>query len=622
MAGKVKSRIRKARESGNEGLAVWLENREIHRAEGLPLWEYDRDNPKPDGDVSKSTVRPHGEKVAIRVNDGRDIPDSIKYSGEIPELEKKVLDDIRQSKKKLKEKCRRLADSNSIDELKTTFKVLKRLDNEEKKLVYRYDFEAFDRDLFSDLQDRVETAQFHFDMIGLYENHKRACVICPRGHAKSTTARKYILHQILYNKTQYTVIVGASEDMAGQNLRWVRDQLIENPKIVEIYGYLKNKDKWADTEFQTNTKIKVSAKGASQKIRGSNERGRPDLIYIDDLEEDEGVVSKDRRAKLSRWFKEALLPAKSKNGRIIITGTILHLDSLLNNISKNKVRDHIDWKVLWYQAINVDDKTGDEYALWEELKPIDELKALREADPQTFAQEYQNSPTSGAMAVFHSDQYQHYGVESMYIDPVDGSIRINNKLLNLVITTDLAVSEKEGSDYTVFMVSGMDEDSNLYVLDYDRFRSSDPYHQIDMLFDLSKKWGCSHITMEEIAFQTVFKKLFEREMDLRGEYFYIQEMKRKAMKKIFRLKALKGPISKGLIYWQHCHVHIEEELNQVTATSLGVHDDVIDALSDAWECLIEIHEETVVKEPTVNSYEWIKEEYNVIPWHEQLQMQR
>ncbi|NIM44927.1 MAG: hypothetical protein GTO54_04735 [Nitrososphaeria archaeon] len=281
-----------------------------------------------------------------------------------------MIERIREKKSVLKNKAR---DSRTNDkELKTIYKMMKRLDAEEKRIIYRYDFKRFDEDCFQELQDRVETAPFHFEMFGLYQDSRRACVVCPRGHAKSTTARKYILHQILYQETQYTIIVGASEDMAAQNLRWVRDQLVDNAAITSVYGYLKNKDKWADTEFQTNTGIKVSAKGAGQKIRGANEKGRPDLIYMDDMEEDEQVSSKDRREKLRKWMTQAVMPALSRNGRIIITGTILHLDSLLKNISRNLIKDHIDWDVLWYQAITT--REGKEEALWPEHKPLDVFK--------------------------------------------------------------------------------------------------------------------------------------------------------------------------------------------------------------------------------------------------------
>lgn len=602
MPGSAKKKARLLRERGENDLADWFEAKEKARADGLVLWKWLKDNPKPGTEV-KSDAQKRSEGYSRLIEGEEEFKGGREW--EIPVGEKRVLEKIRQSKAELKVKAKEAAARNADTELKTLFKVIKRLSNEERKIVFRYDFKAFDEYMFQDLQDRVDTADFHFDMVRLYERSKRACVVCPRGHAKSTTARKYILHQILYELTRYTILVGASEDMAAQNLRWIRDQFTDNERLIEVYGYWKNKDKWADTEFQTNNGIKVTAKGAGQKIRGANERGRPDLIYIDDLEEDEQVSSKDRREKLRRWFTQALMPAKSRMGRVIMTGTILHLDSLLKNISENLVKDHLDWSVLFYQAIGVNDE-GEEYALWEEHKPLEELKKLREIDPETFAQEYQNNPVSGSMGVFKREEYRYYDASGVTRDE-SGHFSVNGKRLNILVTTDLALSEKEGSDYTVFMVTGMDDQSNLYVLGYERFRSSDPYEQIDILFRMLGEWGCDMLTMEQVAFQKTFKRIFEYEMEKRGVYFYIHEMARQAMRKIFRIKSLKGPIRAGKLYWLDDHYEIEEELGQVTTTSLGSHDDVIDCLADAWELQFEMYEDKGGRKAEINTVEWLIE---------------
>lgn len=613
MPGSPKRRIKKLRSQGNDELADWLENREKIRADSGALWRWEKENPKPVDDGEKAPVSTvTSTKQAI--NYFKDNKEDLKKK-HIPDNEQKILEDISQSKEVLKDK----APTASETEVRTIYRVLKRLDNEEKRIIFRYNFKAFDEEFFQDLQDRVATAPFHFEMVDLYNTTKRACVVCPRGHAKSTTARKYILHQILYSETRYCVIVGASEDMAAQNLRWIRDQLTENEKIIRVYGYLKNKDKWADTEFQTNTQIKVVAKGAGQKIRGANERGRPDLIYIDDLEEDEQVSSKERREKLRRWLVQALLPAKSRTGRIIITGTILHLDSLLKNISENKVKDHLPWQVLWYQAISKDGENK-EQALWPDHKPLSELRKLRETDPETFSQEYQNNPASGAMAVFNREEYRYIKENDIHIDEHLGRVYVNKKPVNLLITTDLALSEKEGADYTVFNATGMDAASNLYDLEYERFRSSDPYEQIDMMFYLLKKWHCDYLSLEQVAFQKTFKRMLEYEMEKRGFFFYVHEISRQAIRKIFRIKSLKAPIKAGKIFWQHHHVELEEELSQVTATSLGTHDDVIDTLADAWEIQIELQDDRGGQKAEINTVQWAIDEGLLITTKEEQEL--
>lgn len=499
----------------------------------------------------------------------------------------------------------------SEEELKDYVKAIERADIEQKKIIYKYDFARFVDELFGSdseeeelLQDKVKTPWFHLEMYNAFNQSSRACVVCPRGHGKSSAARLYILHAILNRRKRYIILIGSSEDMAAQNLRWVRDQLVENHRIIELYGNLQNKAKWAETEFITSSGIKVVAKGGGQKLRGANEKGRPDLVYIDDLEDDENVNSREGRGKLIRWFKEAVLPMKSKNGQFIITGTILHIDSLLRNIAKNLVRDHVKWDVLWYESISKD-KHGNEVALWEDIKPLRELRALREIDPETFSQEYQNNPVSGGMAVFKTEWFKFYKRSDIRVDLETKSVYVYGNLVNIILSTDLAISEKDGADFTVLSVTGMDNKGNLYVLEVNRFRSSDIYEIINMLFNMLHTWCCDFVTMESIAFQKAVQKVIEREMEIRRFYFHIEEMKRFGTTKMARIKALQAPIRQGRFWFLDEHSnYIADEFLKLTATRLPPHDDFLDCMADAYEKQIEAREEKSEKIEEVNTIAW------------------
>tara|TARA_R110002051_G_scaffold204723_1_gene270818 strand:- start:11584 stop:13419 length:1836 start_codon:yes stop_codon:yes gene_type:complete len=596
MAGSPRRRIEKLKAEGKHLEADWLVARMKAKNRGISLKEWEMDNPKPSGLVDKSPIIfiPGTKLQVSNKTYGKNIT--------IPFHDKEILSKIRESKRVVKQKARIAPKEN----IKTLYKVMQKLAADELKIKLRYDFGAFDEEFFQDIQDRVPTPKFHKEMFQLFEHSKRACVVCPRGHAKSTNARKYILHQILNEKVKYVIIVGASEDMAGQNLRWIRDQLTDNPKIIATYGNLHNKNKWSETEFITSTDIKVSAKGAEQKIRGANEKGRPDLFYIDDLEEDEQVSSRDRREKLRKWLVEALMPAKSVQGRIIMTGTILHTDSLLKNIALNKIRDHMYWDVLWYRAL--DENVSPPKALWPDMHSAEKLLALKEANPQSFSQEYQNDPRSGAMAVFKQEWYQYITEKDIRRDSIDKRIYVRGQLVHCMLTTDYAISEKEGADFTVLNMTGMDSDSNLYVLELERFRTSNIFEIVDMIFILMMKYFCEYMTSESVAFQTTMKKVIEKRMEEMKYFFFIKEMKRANLKKMYRIKALEAPIRNKKCFWQEEHVHLEDELNQVTATSLGKHDDIIDTLADAWQEQIEALEDDGRKTVKINSMEWLIEQ--------------
>lgn len=491
----------------------------------------------------------------------------------------------------------------SDQELKVVAKVLLKLKNEQRKIVYRHDFKAFTDDMFPDLQDKLPTPDFHLEMYTAYQTQKRVAVVCPRGHAKSTTARVFILHQVLNGLTDYCVLIGSSQDIAAQNMRWVKEQIEENSHIREVYGYVKGEKKWSDTDFITSTGIKLSARGAGQKLRGVNEKGRPDLIYIDDLEDDDMVESKDMRDKVSRWFRKAVLPAKSKNGRIIYTGTILNMDSLLKNVSLNKVRDHIAWHVLFYQAI-ITDANGIQRALWEDMKPLEDLKMLQSSDPETFSQEYMNDPRASGQAVFRQEWYSHHANEAIELKP--SGVFFLGQQLTVMITTDFAISEKSGADYSVVMATGMGADGILRVLEYKRFRTADPDEIFSEAINMARFWKGFIIWGEEVVFSVVLYRMIEKLIDSSGLDIIVDMIKR-TQAKLPRIKVLASPIKRGKITWAEDMTELEEELKQVVQTKLGRYDDILDCLADAWNQQLE-HIETKREEETpVNTFEWAVE---------------
>ena len=69
----------------------------------------------------------------------------------------------------------------------------------------------------------------------------------------------------------------------------------ENPAIIEDFGFLPGKV-WRGNVLVTKSNIKLEAIGSGKKIRGRKHRNwRPDLIILDDVENDENVRTPDQR---------------------------------------------------------------------------------------------------------------------------------------------------------------------------------------------------------------------------------------------------------------------------------------------------------------------------------------
>ncbi len=86
--------------------------------------------------------------------------------------------------------------------------------------------------------------------------------------------------------------------------------------------------------------IRVEGLGAGQKLRGRRHGPyRPDLMFFDDLENDEAVRSPEQRKKLETWIKRAALKVGPPDGSmdVIWVGTVLHYDAVLVRAAKSPV---------------------------------------------------------------------------------------------------------------------------------------------------------------------------------------------------------------------------------------------------------------------------------------------
>lgn len=331
------------------------------------------------------------------------------------------------------------------------------------------------------------TPDFHRECWSRYcSDHPAAATAAPRNHAKSTgLTHDYILANVCFRVEDYVILVGASEEMAIEHLGDIANELRENEDLRRDFHI-------ADFEVEQKTDIIVSctdghqfriiARGAEQKIRGRKWRGkRPGLIVADDLEDDEQVENKDRRRKFRRWFFRACKQALRDGGRIRVHGTILHEDSLLNHLIKNKA-----WNSKLYKA----HKAFHDFReiLWEEKFPEARLKAIRqefisEGDAAGYSQEYLNDPKD------NDEQYiRREDMLPMLFSTHDREVSYYEMFKKRGCGVDFAISKKTTADRSSFTVGGKCLDGTICVEDQhvDRLGTSEI---IDKFFEIQERWG-------------------------------------------------------------------------------------------------------------------------------------
>lgn len=192
----------------------------------------------------------------------------------------------------------------------------------------------------------------------------------PREHAKSTQLTLGLpLYSTVYGIRHFIVLTSDTEDQASGYLEAIQDEMSENERIIEDFGNLKGTT-WNITEMVTATDVCLIAKGIGGKIRGLKYKNfRPDLIVLDDIENDKNVKSEEnKRWTYDEWFLKAVLRAGGTGlgGKsltdIVVMGTILESDSVLKRIMDNPLFDSKIYKAVISFAERED--------LWDEWKTI------------------------------------------------------------------------------------------------------------------------------------------------------------------------------------------------------------------------------------------------------------
>lgn len=424
-------------------------------------------------------------------------------------------------------------------------------------------------------------------------HNKFVAIAAPRGHAKSTgITLSYTLACALFRERSFILLVSDTETQACLFLGQLKAELQENEIIVNTFGVKRNdknevqflKDSESDiiVEFTDGHRCRIMAKGSEQKLRGLLWNGkRPDLIICDDLENDEIVMNKDRRDKFKRWFNGALLPCRSANGIVRIVGTILHMDSMLENLMpKDNSKDTIiedlrmfgqkrigAWVSVKYRAHNDDFSK----ILWPAKWSADGLRAERasyihQGLGDVYSQEYLNIPLDEANAFFRKN------------DLVPLMLEDKKKKLNYYITADLAISEKERADYSAFVVGGIDEGGILQVRNVIRERM-DGQTIVETMLALQRTYNPIVFGVEETQISKAIGPYLREAMYKSNTFLNLVPLKPSRQDKITRARSIQARLRAGAVKFDKSGDWYDTLESEMLRFPRDKHDDQVDALA-------------------------------------------
>lgn len=409
----------------------------------------------------------------------------------------------------------------------------------------------------------------------------KICIKAYRGAAKTTLMRLFSLWLSLRGTKRYVIFIGSTQDLAKETIDLLKTELEDNANLVMDFG-IKIGSIWTNEELvfsvqmQNESRLcKIKSFGAGKKIRGTNFLSmRPDLIVCDDIENDENIESKTQRDKLNSWFNKAILKLPSrlnKHYNIIIVGTTLHYDSLLQRLDK---RD--DFKSFSFPLVREFPQNLDEilqngaFSKAKGLKlddtSLDGTAILTDLaqDRASFFSEFQNLPLDKENAPL-----AHYATYAQLPRTID----------SLFIGIDPSLGKVRGDYFALAQLYYTKATKQIYA-SAQGFKIS-PDKMLDKIIALYLRVSklCASITIatEEVAFQEFFKTQLKAKFNALGLFVPIVGIKN-TQNKAVRLDALAPLLKDESILIDENAALLREELDSYPKCA---HDDLLDSVEIA-----------------------------------------
>lgn len=487
-----------------------------------------------------------------------------------------------------------------------------------------------------DLPNVTAAPTFHKEICSLIDEvdnvkpNSKIAVAAPRSHAKSSYLSKASpIRAIVYRNPsgKYQIIISETPQVATANLEWIAGQLKTNEKLRSDFGpllspkqQLNPKDNsaefiaWEPVGADGKKVLSIiQAASTGQALRGRNWNGiRPTRITCDDLEDARpggNASTAEQRSKLVDWFTQTVMPLGDPKGEktgIIYMGTIVHAESLLNNV----INYRADFKSVKYKALIEEPERMD---LWEKCRAIyldadiDKNERLerakefyednreemhkgavvlwREAQPlwrlmtwkwdngsKAFNTEYQNTPLDEESQIFKPDTFRYFDESDLF--DKDG----RPLPLEYYAFWDIAFGKSSRSDYNAIVTIARNRQTGvLYIVDT-WAKKCQAHEALEMAIEIIKDFGHRTFAIETVGAQhDLYRQLRER---LMKEKIYGTKLKPivTRSKKEERIESLEPLTESGFLRFKRNQRLLLEQMEQFPSAT---HDDLPDALAGA-----------------------------------------
>ena len=382
-------------------------------------------------------------------------------------------------------------------------------------------------------------------------------------------------------------------DQSQSMLAAFADEILYNQRLKQDFPYITN---------NKNIKIKkdrvvisqdfcIIAKGAKQRIRGLKFNShRPDLIILDDIENDLNVRIKPQRDKLQEWLERAVqnLGEAGSSFSVLCVGTILHNDSLLARLLNNPM-----WESKRFSALN---KMPEKIHLWQEWENI--LKNQGKQQSNLFYNQNKVEMDRGAALNWPNKRslleimtlkanLGHFAFQAEQQNYPSESNNGFNKMVFwqetckewiMIGAVDPSLG-KAGGDPSAIILGGINRQIPSIDIVEAIITHSSPEEIIKNIIRLQKQYSVVNWYVENIQFQEFLRHEIIVRATKEGVPLSATPVTPKAPKDL-RIDALRAPVLDGRIRFDPNHTTLIQQLRD---WPLADHDDGPDALAMLWK---------------------------------------
>jgi phage terminase large subunit-like protein len=277
----------------------------------------------------------------------------------------------------------------------------------------------------------IVQAEIHRELQAFLGRNSRAIVELPRDHGKSFQLCCRLLWELAENPGLRIKIVCATDTVAAQRSRFIRDAVTANARVQRSFPQLKRGQPWSANAFTiARSADSIGPSIAAFGVGAGSTGTRADLLVCDDIVDVRAIHSRADRDRVADYFTNNLMNLLEPHGRFWGLCTPWHMDDLNARLKKNSAY------AVFRRAVGIDCEP-----VWPEKWPREKLLARKaEIGSASFARGYRLVPVATEETPIRAEWIRYWDEPAEY-DTV-------------LLSVDPAVSVSAKADRSAIVVLG------------------------------------------------------------------------------------------------------------------------------------------------------------------------